>query len=80
MTKVFEEVAVDAAGNVLTLEHVQKPSLRVTSDDIIPKGLGKGSEAYVIDRSTAAFCDGRDNWHTPDGKSATAGQTWAELY
>ena len=79
MTEVFEKVTTDEAGNILQLDHVQKPSLRVNSDEIIPKGLGQGSEALIIDKMAVAVCDGRDNWYSTGGKSAAAGQTWAAL-
>lgn len=77
MTKVFEIVVYENGRQ--KIDHDQKPSLRVTSDEVIPAGLGKGSEAYIIDKVNAAVCDGRDNWYGKGGKSASAGQTWAEL-
>lgn len=51
MTEVFEKVTTDEDGNILKLEHVQKP----------------------------AICDGRDNWYSTSGRSASAGRTWADL-
>ena len=77
MTEVFEIVVTE--GGKTRIVQDQKPSLRVTSDEIIPAGLGKGSEALIIDKMAAAVCDGRDNWYSTGGKSAAAGQTWATL-
>lgn len=79
MTEVFEKVTVAADGTVKKLEHIQMPSLRVNSDEIIPKGLGQGSEAYIIDKVKAAICNGKDVWYSSSGKSAAAGQPWADL-
>lgn len=85
MTQVFEIVTTDAEGNVLNQDHVQMPSLRVTSDEIIPK-LGKGSEAYIIDKVDAAVSNGPDKetgvytWTGSNGKTAAAGQPWAALF
>ena len=83
MTKVFEKVTCDAAGNVTSIEHVQMPSLQVRSTWTIPK-LGIGAEAFICDKIKFASSNGPDDageytWTGPGGKIAKAGQIWADL-
>lgn len=79
MTTVFEKITVDANGNITSCEHVQAVTLRVMSDEIMPKGCGRGTEAFIIDKCAAAFCDGNDTWYGTGGRSAKAGQPWSVL-
>lgn len=84
MTKVFEVVQVDDTGKITHCEHCQATTLRVMSHEIMPKGCGRGTEAFIIDKIDAAFCDGNDNWYAmgADGgvKTAKAGQPWSALF
>lgn len=83
MTTVFEKIKVDATGKITSCEHVQAVTLRVMSHEIMPKGCDRGTEAFIIDKIGAAFCDGNDTWyaHTSGGvKSAQAGQPWSVLF
>lgn len=83
MTDVFELIEVDAEGNLTKRQSVQQLTLRVNSDEFIPKGFGKGAEVYIIDLCNGALCDGKGNWYgMKDGNvvSGTAGQTWAAMF
>lgn len=79
MTNTFEIIAVAPDGTVLEHKSVQRSSLRVRSDMVIPAGFGIGAESYVTDKVVAAVSNGNDTWTSSKGKTAAAGQTWAEL-
>lgn len=74
MTSVFETVKTDGEGNVLELSPVMRPDLRVTSDQLMPKGMGLGTQVFVIDKMDVAICDGKNNWYAGASGKVTVGQ------
>ena len=83
MTDVFELIEVDAEGNLIKRQSIQQLTLRVNDTDVIPKGFGKGAEAYIIEICNAAICNGKGEWYgMKDGTivKGTPGQTWAEMF
>jgi hypothetical protein len=80
MTGVFETIKTDDQGNVLELAPASRPELRVTSDQIIPKGMGLGTLAFVIDKMDIAICDGKDNWYNKKDQPVAAGSPFSALF
>lgn len=80
MTNVFETIKTDAEGNVLSMKSTQEPSIRVRSDQIMPKGMALGTAVFIVDKMDIAMSDGRDNWYREKDKPVPAGQPFSALF
>ena len=56
------------------------PGFCVKSTEIIPSGMKRGSNAFIVDKMALAFCDGDDNWYVEADKPVQAGQPWSALF
>ena len=79
----MELIKTDANGNVTSSRVVTYHDIYVGVDEIIPKGMGKGRAALIIEKMDIAICDGKDTWYagSPGNvRSAKAGQPWSALF
>ena len=73
----------DANGYVTSSRIVNYHDIYVNVDEIIPKGMGKGRAAFIIEKMDVAICDGKDTWYAGSAgnvRSAKAGQPWSALF